>query len=338
MWLEQKYIGLVSNRLDRFKRTKPNHYNFRCPVCGDSQKNRFKARGWIFPKNKGQGLLYHCHNCNVTMGIDKLIETVDPIIYQEFVREKLAEGFQANTRLKSDAEIFAEKMKPPKFIKDSPLQRLKKVSQLKWDHPVAQYVKSRRIPTHYHSKLFYAPRFREFVRSIDTQLMQESEYDEPRLIIPFLDEEKNLFGFQGRSFRKDGIRYLTIMIDKSKPKIFGLDTCNRDKPHYILEGPIDSMFVKNSIAMAGGSIDWKYVNDQSIFVYDNEPRSKETCTKIKKIIDKGFKVVIFPEQIHSKDINDMYTKEGIVNIDQLLFDNISSDLEAKILFTTWKKI
>jgi transcription elongation factor Elf1 len=335
MWLEQKYVGMMSNRLDRFKQTKHLHWNFRCPVCGDSQKNKYKARGWIFPKDKG-GLLYHCHNCTITLGIDKLLETVDPNLYQEFIREKLQE--ELGPKKKTDVELFADKMKPPVFVKETPLKKLKKISQLAYDHPAKLYVSDRGIPNKYHSKLFYAPRFREFVRSIDINLMQESEYDEPRLIIPFLDEEQNLFGFQGRSFRSDGIRYLTIMIDKNRPKVFGLDTCDRNKTHFILEGPIDSMFVDNSIAMAGGSIDWSLINEYSVFVFDNEPRSKETCAKIEKIIDKGYKVVIFPEFIKSKDINDMIKNKETDDTNAVLCGNISSGLEAKIIYTAWKRI
>ena len=338
MWLEQKYIGLISNRLDRFKKTKANHWNFRCPLCGDSQKSKYKARGWIFPKDKG-GLLYHCHNCNMTLGVDKLIETVDPIIYQEFVREKLAEGLAPSQRSKTEAELFTEKMKPPVFIKKTPLHQLKKISQLSHNHPAKQYVNARGIPNKYHSKLFYCPRFIEWTRNIDKDLIRDHPgFDEPRLVIPFLDEDSNLFGFQGRSFKSVGLRYLTIMIDKNKPKIFGLDTCDRSKTHFILEGPIDSMFVDNSIAMAGGSIDWNYINEHSVFVFDNEPRSKETCTKIEKIIDKGYKVVIFPEFIKSKDINDMIKNNETDDTNALLCGNISSGLEAKIIYTTWKKI
>lgn len=336
MWLEAKYIGLVSNRLQQFKKTKQNHYNFRCPVCGDSRRNKYKARGWVFPKDKG-GLLYHCHNCSITMDIEKLIEVIDPILYQEFIREKLAENM--TPRKKSASEVFAEKMKPPVFVKTTALNQLKKISQLSHNHPAKLYVMSRGIPTAYHSLLFYCPRFKEWVMNIDESLMRKSQgQDEPRLIIPFLDEDKIMFGFQGRSFRPDGLRYITLMLDKTKPKIFGLDKCDMSKTHFILEGPIDSMFVDNSIAMAGGSIDWTCINENSVFVFDNEPRSKETCDKIYKIIDKGYKVVIFPEFIKSKDINDMVMKEGIIDINGILNSNISSNLEAKVIFTGWKKI
>lgn len=335
-WLEQKYIGLISNRLELFKRTKKNEYNFRCPLCGDSRKSKWKARGHLFVKDDGK-YLYHCFNCSVTLGLDKFLEQLDPIVFQEFTREKLAESLNPK-RIKSKAEIFAEKMKQPTFVKDTPLKKLKKISQLSHNHPAKKYVMDRKIPAHTHSKLFYCPKFVEWTRSIDPDLMRSGDNmrDEPRLIIPFLDADGNLFGFQGRSFKKTGLRYITIMIDKSKPKVFGLDTCDFSKTHYIFEGPIDSLFVKNSIAMAGGSIDYNLVNENTVFVYDNEPRSKETCDKIGKIIDKGCKVVIFPESIKSKDINDMVL-EG-VNVEDVLRYNISSGLEAKILFTAWKRI
>jgi hypothetical protein len=338
MWLEQKYIGLMSNRLDMFKRKKQDTYNFRCPACGDSLKNKYKARGWIFPNTKTSGLLYHCHNCSITLSIDKLIEMVDPNLYQEFVREKLIESGGSKKRVKSEAEIFAAKMKPPTFVKLSPLAKLKKISQLPHHHPVKQYVVSRKIPTTAHHRLFYAPKFMEWVMNIDESLLAKKPgEDEPRIIIPFLDEDSSLFGFQGRSLRPSGLRYITIMLDKTKPKAFGLDKCDRSKTHYILEGPIDSMFVDNSIAMSGASINYDLVNENSVFVFDNEPRSKETCQRMERVIDKGYSIVIFPEWIKSKDINDMVLNNEIGIINELLQCNISSGLEAKLIFTAWRK-
>jgi len=317
MWLEQKYIGMISNRLDRFKRINRNTFNFRCPICGDSHKNRSKARGFIFAKNDG-GFLYHCHNCNITLDLDALIQKIDPSLYSEFVKERLMDKYngEPKQREKSEAEVLAGKMKKPNFIRFSSLLNLKKISQLKWDHPAKKYITARKIPNKYHSKLFYAPKFKQFVNSVLPYKFGESKgADEPRLIIPFIDENKNLLGFQGRSFDpKAALRYITIMLDDNHPKIFNLDECDRSKTHYIFEGPIDSMFVENSIAMAGGSIDWNFVNENSVFVYDNEPRSVETIKKISKVIDKNYKVVIFPEFLLEKDINDMILNLSLIHI------------------------
>lgn len=339
MWLEQKYIGLLSSRLSRFKRVNRKTYNFRCPICGDSRKNQYKARGFLFAKDSN-GFLYHCHNCNVTLSFDILLKELDPSLHNEFLREKIQSNLEpVKERKQTQVEEFAEKMKKPNFIKFSSLLNLKKISQLKFDHPAKLYIQSRKIPNEYHAKLFYAPRFKEFVNSVVPEKFSSIKYDEPRLIIPFIDESKNLIGFQGRSFDKDAdLRYITIMIDETKPKIFGLDTCDRNKLHYIFEGPIDSMFVRNSMAMAGGSIDWNYVNENSVFVYDNEPRSRETIAKITKTIDRNHKVVIFPEMIYEKDINDMVLKYQNIDINSLLEKNVSEGLESKILLTAWRRI
>lgn len=332
MWLDQKYIGLVSSRLDRFKKVNKT-YNFRCPFCGDSQKNKMKARGFFFPIDSST-YLYKCHNCEISCNLNTFLENVDQMLFKQYNMEKLS--LMGDNRVKTDVEVFADKMKKPEFIRTTELNNLKKISQLDYNHPAKVYVDKRKIPTHYHSKLFYAPKFKKFVNSILPGKFESEKYDEPRLIIPFLNEEKKLIGFQGRAFSNKSMRYITIMLDEKSPKIFNLDECDRTKTHYILEGPIDSMFVENSIAMAGGSIDWNYVNDHSVFVYDNEPRSKETCKKIEKMIESGNSVVIWPEFIRQKDVNDMILK-GIKNIDRILIDNISSGLEAKLFYTVWRK-
>lgn len=338
MWLEQKYIGMLSGRLDRFKRINRTTFNFRCPICGDSQKNLSKARGFIFAKNDG-GFLYHCHNCNITLDLDALIKKLDPFLHAEYIKEKLVDKYSGD-RKKTDVEVFADKMKKPNFVKYTFLNNLKKISQLEYNHPAKKYIADRKIPNKYHSKLFYAPKFKQFVNMVHPyKFGKNDERDEPRLIIPFLDENKNLLGFQGRSFNPNAaLRYITIMLDEKHPKIFNLDECNRSKTHYIFEGPIDSMFVENSIAMAGGSIDWTFVNENSVFVYDNEPRSKETIKKITKVIDKDYKVVLFPESIHQKDINDMILQNENIDISKILSQNISSGLEAKVILTAWRRV
>ena len=236
LWIDHKYISLVSGRLERFQRVSNTVYRCRCPICGDSKKDRRKTRGHILEKS-GK-VRFYCHNCNASMQFRYFLKEIDPTLYLEYVKEQMKESGQ-----QKDVEIFAEKMKPPVFVKTTALSKLKKVSQLSPDHPVKQYVQKRLIPSDLHYKLFYAPKFGAWVNSMLPDKMKIGEKDEPRLIIPFLDKEKNLFGFQGRSFRKDGVRYITIMLDETKPKVFGLDTIDESKDIYLLEGPIDSMFL-----------------------------------------------------------------------------------------------
>lgn len=333
MWIESKYIGLVSSRLDRFRRVRDNTFNFRCPLCGDSQKDKTKARGYLYPKD--MKYLYHCHNCHETLWFDKFLKVVDTMLHDEYVKESMLEKYKP--REKSEVEVFAEKMKAPVFVKTTELRNLKKISQLPYNHPAKLYVEQRQIPTMFHSLLFYAPKFKKFVNRVMPDKFKSEENDEPRLIIPFLNKTKELFAFQGRSFSKTGLRYITITLDESMPKIFGLDRVDMNQTHYIFEGPIDSMFVKNGIAMAGQDIDISVCNENSVFVFDNEPRNPSTCKKIERVIEQGHSVVIFPNNISQKDINDMVLHTSI-DIESLLVDNRYTGLAARIAFSNWCKL
>jgi hypothetical protein len=199
------------------------------------------------------------------------------------------------------------------------------------------YINNRKIPTPWHSRLFYCSKFKKFVNTLLPNKFENENNDEPRLIIPFVAEDGNLFGFSGRSFdSKSKLKYITIILDDNQSKIFNLDKCDRSKPHYIVEGPIDCMFLDNAIAMAGASIQNDCINENSIFVFDNEPRAKETCKRIEKTIEKGHKVVIFPSDLNEKDINDM----ALANIDfnTILCNNIYKGIEAYAVFNQWKRI
>ena len=342
IWLDAKYLGMLSFRLRNFKKRGTNNWNFSCPFCGDSKTNKHKARGYVYPV-KGK-LRFYCHNCNVP-GVDvaKLVKHEDQLMYEEYVKEKLIS--QNEQRVKSDVEVFAEKMKPPVFVKQGPLKDLKKISQFKPESAVRQYIDGRMIPSEYHYKLFFCKEFKKWVNTFVPNKFESESNDEPRLIIPFLDQDKNLFGFQGRSFRKNSkLRYITIILDDTKPKLFGLDTVNLKLPIYVVEGPIDSMFLPNAIAMAGSD----GINalpsvttdkDQFCIVYDNEPRNKEICKKIEKAIDNNYKVCIWPDNIVEKDINDMilsgFSQKNIVDI---ILQNTYNGLEAKLRLQAWRKI
>ena len=339
-WLDTKYVNLLSPRLERFKRVQQN-FNFRCPICGDSKTNRTKARGWIL--SKGDRSRFYCHNCTASMRFPIFLKTIDPNLYYEYIKDTLLE--KNGDKPKHPTHEFADKMKKPVFVKTTALNKLKKISQLDPDHPAKKYVESRSIPTTQHYRLFYAPKFKKWVNEILPDKFESLEHDEPRLIIPFLDQEKNMFGFQGRSFRKNtDLKYITIMLDESKPKMFGMDSIDSFKPVYIFEGPIDAMFIPNSLASAGGRIDSNlkltfYSSDNIVIVYDNEPRNKETVQKIESAIDEGYKVCIWPESIQHKDVNDMVLA-GIspVMINQMIDANTYQGLSAKLRIATWKKV
>ena len=127
------------------------------------------------------------------------------------------------------------------------------------------------------------------------------------------------------------------MLDEDQPKIYGLDKINETKPIYIIEGPFDSTFVENSVAMCGSDIDIRTFGwSNYIWVFDNEPRNREINNRISKVIDRGDKVVIWPQNIAEKDINDMVL--GGHDVKSVLESNTFSGLQAKLKFNTWKKI
>lgn len=338
-WLEHKYIGIVSSRLDKFKRKSAKLYNFRCPICGDSETNRNKARGYIFEK---QGkMIFHCHNCGASSSVSNFIKMIDLNLYNEMQLEKLQEK---KTPEQKNYEEFIEKMKPPVFMKSGPLKGLKKVSQLSPDHPVKKFVDKRKFPNPYHAKTFACPNFMEYVNSLIPNKFDKDalKHDEMRLLIPFFDKNKNLFAFQGRSLRNTNPKYITIILDENKPKIYGLDTVDLDRETFVFEGPIDSMFVPNSIATAGGDMISAlkgFDKSKLVIVYDNEPRSPETKKKLDKAILNGYNVCIWPDNLEHKDVNDMVlaglSPEFITHIIQ---QNTYRDITAKLQLTKWSKV
>lgn len=344
-WLEHKYINLVSPRLRNYKRKSGTLFNFSCPICGDSASNKHKARAYIYDK-KGNAV-FHCHNCNVTNSFSNFLKIIDQVLYHEFTLEKLREQDPLKTKfkyeVKSELQEFIGKMAAPLFVKTGPLKGLKKVSQLHHDHFCKVYVESRKIPNTYHAKMFFCPKFFAWVNSfIPDKFSEESLlYDEPRLIIPFIKDEK-MHAFQGRALTSTEFRYVTIIYDNEVPKIYGLDTVDLKRKTYVFEGPIDSMFIPNSIATAGGDLISSVRDlpkDNLVIIYDNECRSKETREKVDKAIINGYNVCIWPTNLEAKDVNDMILSGMSSDFVRYVIDTHTfKDLRAKLELNTWSKV
>ena len=319
--VDSKYIGLVSSRLQKFKRVKSNLYNFRCPICGDSQKHKNKARGYLYDVKNNTN--FKCHNCGASMSLNNFLKQVDPVLHKSYSLEKFKEGHTGRNFVvdepvfKFEAPKFKQKMDLPKAI----------------ENPKAcGYLMARQLDP---SKFYYAKNFKKFVNKLKPTF-EDDTYDEERIIIP-LYYEKNLIGFQGRSLGPSKVKYITVMLDDDAPKIYGLDNIKRDAPVYVTEGPFDSTFIRNAIAMCGADADVsRWGIDNPVWIYDNEPRNREITNRISKTIDSGGSVVIWPDNIDDKDINDMVMSGK--DVQSVIESNIYSGLEAKLKFTTWKKI
>jgi hypothetical protein len=342
-WLEEKYINAISPRLTRFTRKNTHTWNLRCPVCGDSQRNKLKARGYILAKDGKY--TYMCHNCHASMSLSRFIETIDPTLYAEYRREKFIEqGGTIAPRTSKQTPEDISKFIQPKFIKYTALKTLPKISQLDPEHPAKRYVVQRLIPNKYHAKLFFVRKFREWTNTLIPNKFDLEKGDEPRLIIPLIDDKGNLFGYQGRSFGKTEPRYITIILRDDFPKVYGAESIDTTQPVYVLEGPIDSMFIDNSIAMIGAhlsdAVDTLHIKrDNMIVVYDNEPRNADICRQIGLAADKGYKVCIWPSSIIHKDINEMVLA-GMQpkQIQDIIDQHTYTGLHAKMMLLQWKRV
>jgi len=327
--VDSKYIGLVSSRLQKFKRVKSNLYNFRCPICGDSQRNKNKARGYFYVVKNNTN--FKCHNCGASLSFNNFIKKVDVELYKQYTLEKFKAGFSGKGFTADSPTVISEivESSKPRFVKDPIKSSLPKASEVR---RAKEYLERRNIdPT----KFYYAERFKEFTNSIK-QTFDDVKYDEDRIIIP-LYKDKRLIGFQGRSIDYSPTKYITVMLKENEPKIYGLDNINKESNIYITEGPFDSTFIDNSIAMCGADVDVNEWNiENPVYVYDNEPRNKEIVNRISKVIDKGYKVVIWPTSIMEKDINDMVLSG--LDVQSVVESNVYSSLQAKIKFNYWKKI
>lgn len=337
LFLEHKYLNLVSSKLDRFKRKSQKLYNFRCPFCHDSQKNDKKTRGYVFEKTNH--LTFFCHNRCGGMRFDTFLKKIDPRLFSEFQIEKLkASGKQLEEFDKDDAPRFDNEEAFTSFL------RLKKISSLPRTHPASDYVWGRKIPTPYHAVFRWAPHFLEWTNSLvpgkfDVKALK---YDCGRIIIPFVNSYNHFYGYQGRSLEKEGQRYISINLNLAETMLFGMNLIKLDKPIHVFEGPIDSIFVPNSIAIAGvnfSSLTKALPPSNIIMCYDNEPHSKDTRRKILEAIHAGLKVVIWPSNIIQKDVNAMiladYSPE---HIQYIIESNTFSGMQASTRLGSWSKV
>ena len=324
-YIDLKFIMMLSPRLDKFKKLRDNLFNFRCPYCGDSQKSHSKARGYFYRKKND--FFYRCHNCGKGTTFGKVLEYIDTLIYKEYVMERYK-----GDAPKTEAPEF--NFEAPKFKKrDAKLENLTPINKLNSDHPARQLVESRQIPEEFYSDLYLCSKFFEWAK-IGTLVPRRQEH--PRLVIPFRDETGEVFAAQGRAFGKETPKYLTVKF-QDKPKIFGLDRIDLSRKVHIVEGPIDSLFLDNCLAMAGA--DFGNIPEDATIILDNEPRSREIIKRMENLIENNYELVIWPDSIPHKDINDMILA-GMTSDDvqKIIKQNTYNGLQATARLSAWKRI
>lgn len=327
-YIDVKYINLCSTILDKFKQKTNSLWQFRCPICGDSQQNKNKARGFIY--EKGNKYFYRCHNCEYGTSFGRFLEKVNPSLHREYMTEQ----YKEKKLVKSDDNIFKFSF-VPKF--NDILQGLQTISSLVESHPARKYLTERLIPERCFGKLYFCTEFKKWTNKVEPNKFPSLKGDTPRLVIPFFDSNNNIIGFQGRSFDpKDLCKYITIKLKGVDDLIYGQERISNRKKKYCVEGPLDSLFLPNCMAMAG--IKFNVFDLDTIIVLDNEKRNKEIVHSLQKFITNGYSVCIWPEGVNGKDINDMILNGmSVEEILGVIDTNTYSGLQADFILSQWRK-
>ena len=334
--LDLKFINLLSNRLPRFARKKDYLFNFRCTICGDSKTNLRKARGYLYRSKDQKSFMMHCQNCKASMSFNNFLKTVDPNLHNEYVLERYSEKMHEQKQ-----QIEFEQPKPtietkPKEVIDLLFDRLDTLPE---DNIAVQYFKSRNLNEKWMNRLYFVDDVSKINKLSDKYSLNNHE---PRLVIPYFFDRK-LIGVTCRALKGETLRYVTVRIDESKPLVFNIDEIKSDETIYVTEGPFDSMFLPNAIAVSGTGFnkleELPFNKDKMIIIIDNQPRNQQVVKVMNSIVEKGYKTFIWPSNMEEKDINDLSLK-GMTQkqILRIINENSFQGLEAKMRFVAWKRV
>jgi transcription elongation factor Elf1 len=340
LYIDVKYASLLGARLRNFKQKNDYLWNYSCPVCGDSSKNKLKARGYLY--RTAQDLFCKCHNCGHSTNIGNLIKYVDPAMYDQYVLERYKGGATRYNAHKDVSQMLPEPVKEELLVDDI-LESLKRLDTLDITHPAVKYLISRKIPRDKWNLLYFAPKFKKYTNSVVPKFVEPIKDDHPRMIIPYFTNHGKCFAYSGRAYGDEEPKYFTIKVDETQEKIYGLERIDYAKRILVVEGPIDSLFLPNAVAVSGASFDTPTIRSllaNATIVMDNEPRNKDIVKQMGKYIESGFSVCMFPDSIEQKDINDMILKGGLTveQIVDVINTNTYSGMEAKLRFSDWKKV
>ena len=335
-FLDRKYILALRHRLDGFIQKSPNLYNFRCPLCGDGIGKK-KKRGYFYLRNNKW--FFHCHNQCGTMGIKNLLKRLDYKLYQEYELESFTVKQEHKDPIYTDKAAIQYDTNPA--VEE--LKKLPKISQLPDNSKVRAYLETRQIPKPFHTILRWSPEFMAWTNKLVKGKFDSNtlKLDCGRVVIPFFSEDNKFFAYIGRVLDNSTPRYILIILDHNIPLIYGMNHTNKSKRIYVVEGPIDSFFLPNSVAMGGSNLSVLTYLDKydKVVIIDNEPHKRDTVKKVEHAIDLGHKVCIWPKWMVCKDINAMVI-DGMSPdyLIKLIDSHTYSGFEAKIKMAEWSKV
>jgi len=339
-FLDKKFINLVSSQLDRFKWQRPTLANCRCPICGDSQRNKNKCRGYFYERDGRY--YYKCHNCSAAMTVSGFLEQISPTLYSEFRMEWIKEkggGFKFAENPKGITSTgVAEKLQKLNVHRGQ-LKHVLAISELESNHAARMYLENRLIPESKFSEIYYTTDFSKVAKGVNPEMVLKPE---ERIVIPFYDDNNNLIGVQGRALDPNALRYITVKAENHDRLFYNIHKVNTNKRIYVTEGPFDSMFLPNAVAMVGASKSVKLPDKlrmrDVVFCMDNEPRSIEIVNMMRNLVAKEHKVFIPDHRLEEKDINEMILSgKTLENIVDYIDENTYGGILAQAALSQWEK-
>ena len=340
LYQESTFVTRISPYVLNFKQKKPYLWELSCPICGDVSKGKQKSRGYLYRPGSSDHLNYKCHHCGASMSFGSFLKSKFPELYKEFVYSR----YELTSKAHVPHKDFPSMVKSPSYqLTDSSLDELKSCVNLESSHPVAKYLIKRMIPKEQWGRIYYTLNFMRYTNSLLPGKFKNVEHDHPRLIIPYFTEHGKMFAYVARAFGKEEPKYFTIKLDDEMERVYGIERIKHPTTKvYAVEGPIDSLFLPNAIAVSGSSFDtptMQALKSVVTIVCDNEPRSREIVKILKKNIDLGYKVCMMPHRVKEKDINEMIiagmTSEEIV---ELIDANTFQGINAQLKFVEWKLV
>lgn len=330
---------MVSGQLGRFRQYDRSKWNFRCPFCGDSQKSLTSAHGYVFPNpKKPNRLSYKCFKCGHSDSLGGLLKQLDENIYKQYRRSL----FQSNRLIFSGpSDPLMEQPKEAKKVVLHPRNFFTPILDLPEDHPSRSYIRSRCVPSSAYSRIWHSDAFWETVKQLKPDQKVRDGHDEPRVIFPVMDKTNTfMVGLQGRSLEPNAkLRYVDCQIMKDESYLFGQELINRDFPVLVVEGPIDSLFLENCVALCGATKNPKYLPDNRIFYLDQEPRNKHIMKRYEDLIEAGERLVFLPQDFWELDANDIAKQTGWSKsrFTEFVLQHVKHGLRAKLELAKWRK-
>jgi len=305
LYIDIKYLKLMN--LEGFSVSAKNVYNFRCPVCGDSKKNKFKKRGGAIVNDKDKSKLYiHCFNCEYGSSFSYFLFTQNKALFKQYKRELLENDFSSKSNIRP-VEKKIKKVTPKHNILGKSFINICKLGD---DHKAKVYLKYRCIDKKYWREIYYVQNFKKwFNDNYKQNTYKVTKNNDERIVFPIYNKDKKLIGFQGRSLDiKNEVRYLTVKLHENETLVYGMDNIDIKNPVYLTEGILDSLMLDNSIAMLKSNINFEFVNNNlpknSVFVFDQEYRNKQIKDNYMKVAKmKDYGLFFYPKKMKEKDLN-----------------------------------